>query len=79
MFLCYHLVSTFSFAGTKAAEYTALVINKSDRTIRRWRSSLIENDGDFLNWCMENINIVVCYGMMNTSKRKSLNMLEVML
>ena len=24
-----------------------LMINKSDRTVRRWRSSLIENDGDF--------------------------------
>ena len=45
MFLCYHLVSMFSFTETKAAEYAALLLNKSDRTVRRWRSGLIENDG----------------------------------
>ena len=47
MFLCYHLVSMFSFTETKAAEYAAQMLNKSDRTVRRWRSSLIENDGVF--------------------------------
>ena len=31
----------------KAAEYAAQMLNKSDRTVRRWRSSLIENDGVF--------------------------------
>ena len=45
MFLCYHLVSMFSFTETKAAEYAALMLNKSDQTVRRWRSGLIENDG----------------------------------
>ena len=35
----------FSFTETKAAEYAALMLNKSDRTVRRWRSGLIGNDG----------------------------------
>jgi len=47
MVLCYHLVSTFSFTETKTADFTAQINNKSDRTVRRWRSSLIENDGVF--------------------------------
>ena len=45
MFLCFHLVSTFSFTEIKAAEYTATMLNKNDGTVRRWRSRLIENDG----------------------------------
>ena len=45
IFLCYQLVSMFSFTETKAAEYAAQMINRSDRTVRRWRSTLIENDG----------------------------------
>ena len=43
IFLCYRLVSIFPFTETKAAEYAAQMINH--RTVRRWRSSLIENDG----------------------------------
>ena len=35
----------FSFTETKAAEYAAQMINRSDRTVRRWRSSVIDNDG----------------------------------
>ena len=34
----------FSFTETKAAEYAASMMKKSDRTARRWRSALI-NDG----------------------------------
>ena len=45
MFLCYHLVGLFSFTDTKAAEYAALMLGKSDRTVRRWRSGVVENDG----------------------------------
>ena len=44
MFLCYHLVSKFSFTDTKAAEYAALMPNKSDRTVWWWRSRHMEND-----------------------------------
>ena len=35
----------FSFTDTKAAEYAAAMVKKSDRTVRRWRSGLIDNDG----------------------------------
>ena len=33
MFLCFHLVSTFSFTETKAAEYAATMLNKNERTV----------------------------------------------
>jgi len=46
MFLCFHLVTLFSFTETKAAEYAATMLKKSDRTVRRWRSALIDNDGE---------------------------------
>ena len=46
MFLCFHLVTFFSLTETKAAEYAATMLKKSDRTVRRWRSALIDNDGD---------------------------------
>ena len=45
LFLFYHFVHAFSFTETKAAEYAASVMKKSDRTVRRWRSALIDNDG----------------------------------
>ena len=45
LFLCYHFVHAFSFTETKAAEYAASMMKKSDRTVRRWRSALIDNDG----------------------------------
>ena len=35
----------FSFTGTKAAEYAAAMVKKSDRSVRRWWSGLIDNDG----------------------------------
>ena len=35
----------FSFTETKAAECAASMVKKSDRTVRRWRSALINNDG----------------------------------
>ena len=45
MFLCFQLVKQFEFTKTKAAEYTATMLNKSEQTVRRWRSALVENDG----------------------------------
>ena len=33
----------FSFTETKAAEYAASMMKKSDRTARRWRSALIDD------------------------------------
>ena len=44
-FLCYHFVHAFSFIETKAAEYAASMMKTSDRTARRWRSTLID-DGE---------------------------------
>ena len=35
----------FSFTETKAAEYAASMMKKSDWTVRRWRSALIDNEG----------------------------------
>ena len=43
LFLCYHFVHAFSFTETKAAEYAASMMKKSDRTARRWRSALIDD------------------------------------
>ena len=45
MFLCYHLVSMFSFTETKAAEYAATMLNKNERTVRPWRNEVVRNDG----------------------------------
>ena len=45
LFLSYELVHMLSFTETNAAEYAAAMVKKSDRTVRRWRSSVIENDG----------------------------------
>ena len=35
----------FNFTVTNAASYTANVIGKSDKTVRRWRNDLIANKG----------------------------------
>ena len=35
----------FSFTETKAAEYAATMVKKNERTVRRWRSGLIDNNG----------------------------------
>ena len=37
----------FSFTETKAAKYAASMVKKSDWTVRRWRSALINNNGVF--------------------------------
>ena len=45
LFLCYHLVRMFSFTETRAAEHAATMVKKSDRSVRRWQSEVIDNDG----------------------------------
>lgn len=45
LFLCYQLVP---YSETMAAEYAASMPKKSERTVRRWRSGLIDNDGVLL-------------------------------
>ena len=45
IFLCHQLVSKLSFTESKAAEYAAAMVGKTDRTIRQWKLDLIANDG----------------------------------
>ena len=45
MFLCHNLSLHFNLSYTKAAEMAAEMIKKSDRTVRQWRSDLVNNDG----------------------------------
>ena len=45
LFLSHQVVDMFSFTQIHAAEYAAAMVQKSDRTVRRWRYSILENDG----------------------------------
>ena len=47
MLLCFVLVKELAFTATRAAELTATVINKNDKTVRRWRTDLFANGGSF--------------------------------
>ena len=47
LYLCYHFVDMFTFTETKAAEDTAAMVTKSERTVRRWQSGLNDNNGIF--------------------------------
>ena len=42
------MLPLFSFTETKAAEYVASMVKKSEQTVQRWRSGLIDNDGFLL-------------------------------
>ena len=41
IFLCYNLAQHFSMKETEAAELTAVMIGKSDRPVRQWRSDIV--------------------------------------
>ena len=45
IFLCYNLMCHFELNNTQAAEIAAQMVNKSDRTVRQWRTDLVANDG----------------------------------
>ena len=47
MLLCFVLVNELSFTETRAAELTAKVIKKNEKTVRRWRTDLVTNGGSF--------------------------------
>ena len=47
MLLCFVLVNELSFTETRAAELTARVIEKNDKTVCRWRTDLVTNGGSF--------------------------------
>lgn len=48
LFLTYNLEYTLNFTATKSAEYAALMMGRSDRTIRQWRSDFMIN-GEILD------------------------------
>ena len=43
LFVTFHLEKTLNLAKTEAAEYAAMMIGKSDRTVRKWRSKFLES------------------------------------
>ena len=45
LFLSFQLSKYFKLGETKAAEYAGMMINKSDRTVREWRSFFYNNGG----------------------------------
>jgi len=45
MFMCHLMVTQFQFTETRAAEFTAELIHKSDRTVCQWHTDLVSNDG----------------------------------
>ena len=47
MLLCSVLVTELEFTETRAAELTAEIVHKTDRTICQWRTDLIQNGGEF--------------------------------
>ena len=45
IFFCHNLVTVFSFTETQAAEYGANMVYKSNRTVRKWYSDMVSNNG----------------------------------
>ena len=43
LFITFHLERLMNFTQTNAAEYTAIMIGKSDRTIRQWKSDFMSH------------------------------------
>ena len=43
LFLTYNLTSLLNLSYTKAAEYSGIMINKSERTVRQWHFDFREN------------------------------------
>ncbi len=44
LFLTFHLQKLLNFTATSAAEYTAIMIGKSERTIRSWVEKYCQNN-----------------------------------
>ncbi len=67
LFLCYNLQHTLNFTATKASEYAAMMMGRSDRTVWKWRADFFEH-GEILGnkqgryqrkgllWSDENLN-----------------------
>ena len=43
LFLTYNLQHTLNFTATRSAEYAAIMMGKSERTIRQWRTDFLAN------------------------------------
>ena len=46
LFLCFQLTSHLNVGETKAAELVSIMINRSDKTIREWKSLFFQNEGE---------------------------------
>ena len=49
LFLCFQLSKTLDIGETKAAEYAALMIGRNEQTLREWRSSFFEHEGEIVD------------------------------
>ena len=46
IFLCFQLTKQLDIGDTKAAELSGIMIGKSDRTVREWRTQFFVNNGE---------------------------------
>ena len=46
LFLCFQLTKHFEVGETRAAEIAGMMIGRSEKSIREWRSQFFENDGE---------------------------------
>ena len=65
LFLYFQLTKVLSMGELKAAEVAGMMIGKSERTIREWRSYFIEN-GEIPECKQGSINRVVSCGLVST-------------
>ena len=45
VFLCHMFTQHFSMQATEAAVLVSSIVGKSDKSVRRWRTSVIKNKG----------------------------------
>ena len=76
--LCFVLVKELSFTETKAAELSAKVINKNEKTIRRWPSDLVANGGSFSETARDDTRELECCGQVKNLTRRRLSTFEPM-
>lgn len=46
LFISFHLEKMFNFTQTSAVEYAAIMLDRSERTIRQWRTDFVDNNGE---------------------------------
>lgn len=79
LFLCFQLTKQLDIRDIKAAELSGIMIGKSDKTVREWRTQFFENNGEIpeskqgkyqrsgIRWTSEDLNKKAS-GRMLTSK-----------